>query len=178
MRQAQHLPTAGQHRQYALQQIAVMGSVADGTQSRGRGMLLIVHFGGILDQQDLLLLSGLRSRLLQVRLDQVLIRHIRCLQEAIGRLRGRLLLHLRGQGSRRIVGDGARHLDGSLAPALVAQAHGSKGVCGPLPGRQQAARIHPFRSFSVLHHSLMNSTTFSLQSCDNKSGTGQGQSTI
>ena len=71
MRQTQHRPTTGQHRQHALQQKDVMGPVADGTQSRRRGMLLVVHFGGILDQQHLLLLSGLRSRLLHMRADHV-----------------------------------------------------------------------------------------------------------
>ena len=170
MRQAQHLARVRQDRQHALQQKAVMGAIADGPQPRGRRMLLVVHFGGILDQQHLLRLSCLRSRLLQMRLDQLLIGHIGRLQEALGRLQASLPLHLRGQGGCRIVGDGARHRDGSLGPALVAQVHGAKGLFGPLLGRQQGARIHLLRSFSVLHHSWMNSITSLLQNCDEKSG--------
>ncbi len=71
MRQAQHLARVRQDRQHALQQKAVMGAIADGPQPRGRRMLLVVHFGGILDQQHLLRLSCLRSRLLQMRVDQL-----------------------------------------------------------------------------------------------------------
>src|SRR5207249_3663621 len=64
----------------------------------------------------------------------------------------------------------------SLGPALVAQAHSSKGVFGPGVGRQQGAWIHQVCSFSsfVLHHSLMNSITSSLQNCDKQSDLGRG----
>ena len=170
LHQTQHLPTLGHHRQHALQQVAMMGPIADRSQSRRRGMLLVVHFRRILDQQHLPLLPRLRARLLHMRAHQLLIGHPRRLQEAIGRLQGRFLLHLRRQGGGRIMGDGRRHDDGSLAPALVAQAHASKGFLGPFLGRQQGARIHQLPSFCSFHHSLMNSITSLLHFCDKQSG--------
>ena len=146
-----------------------MAAVADGTQSGGRRMLLVVHFGRILDQQDLRLLAGRLARLLHVRRDQVLIAHLRRLQKAIGGFGGRPALHLSRQGGRRIVGDGLGHLDGALGAILVTQAHRAKGVLGPLLGRQQGACIHQFWTFSFLSHSCMHSITHLLHFCDKQS---------
>ena len=155
MHQTQHLATAGQHRQHALQQIAVMAAVADGTQSRGRGMVLLVHFGGLLDQQDLLGLAGLRARLLHMGADQLLIGHIGRLQEAIGRLRGRFILHLGGQGACRVVGDGLRQRHRALGPALISQVDGPKGGLGPFVSRQQGTGLHGGVSFFLLGNSFI-----------------------
>jgi hypothetical protein len=63
----------GQHR---LQQQAVVGAIANGTQARGRGMVLVVHFGRVLDQQHPLLLPHRRSRLLDMRAEQLFIADI------------------------------------------------------------------------------------------------------
>jgi hypothetical protein len=130
-------------------------------------VLLVVHFRRILDQQHLLL-ARLRSRLLDMRPDQLLLGHIRRLQEAISRFQRRLIGHLRRQGGRWLLGDG----DGSLRATLVIQVHAAKGVFGPVQGRQDGARIHHQCSFSctVLYHSLMNSITSRRENCDKQSG--------
>jgi len=133
----------------------VLAAVADGSQPARGGMVLVVHLGGILDQQHLLVLSGLRARLLQVRPQQLFIGHIGCLQEAIGRLHGRLLLHLGGQGACRVARAGASHRYRALGPALISQVDGPKGGLGPFVGRQQGARIHGGVSFSLLGNSFI-----------------------
>ena len=150
----------------------MMGAVADGSQSRGRGVLLVIHFRRILDQQHLLLLARLLSRLRYMRPDQLLIGHIRRLQEAIGRFQCCLIRHLRGQGGGWMLGDGASDGHGSLRATRVTQVHATKGVFSPLQGRQYAARIHLRCSFSwmVLHLSLRNSTTSRRETCDKQSG--------
>ena len=178
MHQTQHFSTLGHHCQHALQQVAMMGSVANRPQSGGRGMLLVVHFRRILDQQHLPLLARLCSRLRHMRPDELLIAHVGHLQEAIGCFCGRLILHLLRQGGRWMVGDRARDLDGSLRSALIAQVHAAKGVFSPLQGRQQGTRIHQGCSFTsvCLSHSLMNSITSSLESCDKQSGGRPGNS--
>ena len=177
MHQPQYLATLRYHSQHALQQIAVMGAVADGSQPRGRGVLLVVHFRRILDQQHLLLLARLRSRLRHMRPDQLLIGHIRRLQEAIGRLQRCLIRHLCGQGGCWMLGDGASNGDGSLRATRVTQVHAAKGVFSPLQGRQHGARIHHRCSFSrtLLHPSWRNSTTSRRETCDKQSGGRPGR---
>src|SRR5258708_8398858 len=63
-----------------------MRAIADGTQSRRRGVGLVIHLRGILHQQHLLVAAGIRSRLLPMRLHQGFIPHMRILTEAIDRL--------------------------------------------------------------------------------------------
>ena len=77
MRYTQHLATGRFDSQDRLQQEAVVRAIADGTQSRGRGMVLIVHFGRVLDQQHLLVLAHGLARLLDMRVHQLLIADLR-----------------------------------------------------------------------------------------------------
>lgn len=52
LRNAHDLPRPGEDRQHGLQQRALMGGIADGTEVGALGMLLGIHFGGSLMQQD------------------------------------------------------------------------------------------------------------------------------
>ncbi len=156
---AQHLATGRFDSQHRLQQEAVVAAIADGTQSRGRGMVLIVHFGRVLDQQHLLVVSHGLSRLLDMRADQLLIADLRRLQEAIGRKPRRLASHLLGQGGRRVSSDGCSHRHRSLGTTLMTQADLPKGLLGPLGGTQQSARLHQLPPFSCLDSFLMDSIT-------------------
>jgi hypothetical protein len=70
-------------RQHGLQQKALMPAVADGTQSTGLPVRLIVQFGRILHQQHHRLLPTLLTGLLHMRTDQRFIADLRALQEAI-----------------------------------------------------------------------------------------------
>ena len=159
MGDAQHLATGRFDRQHALQQEAVVGAIADGTQPAGRGMLLIVHFGRVLDQQHSLRLAHLCSRLLEMRADQLLIADLRRLQEAVGRVRLRLASHLLGQGGGWINCYGRCHRHRSLLSTPMTQADLPKGLFRPLLGRQQGARLHHAQPFFRLNSSLMDSIT-------------------
>ncbi len=75
-----------------------MTPIADGSQASRGGMLLIVDFRGILDQQDPFGLARFCSRLLHMWLDQLLIADIGGLQEAIGGVEIGLTCHLHRQG--------------------------------------------------------------------------------
>src|SRR6266566_6995899 len=52
MRHAHHLLARRIQRQHTLQQKALMAAIANGSQSLRFGMMLIIHFGCILNQQD------------------------------------------------------------------------------------------------------------------------------
>src|SRR5207253_11386084 len=125
----------------------------------GRGMLLIVHFGRVLDQQHSLRLAHLCSRLLEMRADQLLIADLRRLQEAVGRVRLRLASHLLGQGGGWINCYGRCHRHRSLLSTPMTQADLPKGLFRPLLGRQQGARLHHAQPFFRLNSSLMDSIT-------------------
>ena len=87
LRQAQHLTTRRLDGQHRLQQQAVVGAIADGAQTRGRGMLLVVQFGRVLDQQHPLRLAHRRSRLLCERSAHP--RHVEIVQRGLELLSAR-----------------------------------------------------------------------------------------
>ena len=175
MHQPQHLANLGHDRQHTLQQIAVMGAVADGPQSRGRRMLLIVYFCRILDQNTscCLLAASLvcstcarstahRSHPASARSDRSLPRRLIRIcagKEALDR------------------GDGARDGDGPFGTTHVAQMHVAKGVFGPVQARQHGARIISVLLSDGLHHSLINSTISRPENCDKQSGDRPGSGT-
>ena len=113
-------------------------------------MRLIVDFRGVLDEQHTLRLAHRRPRLPHMWLDQLLIADLRCLQEAVSCVRLPLAAHLLGQGGARIGCHGRRHAHRSLLAPPMAQVHFSKGLLGPLLGRQQRRCLHhPLRACSL-----------------------------
>src|SRR5436305_7355195 len=122
-------------------------------------MVLIVHFGRVLDQQHLLVLAHSLARLLDMRAHQLLIADLRRLQETISAVQGRLTSHLLGQGGRRVSSNGRRHLHRALAATAMTQAYLPKGLLCPLWGTQQGARLHPLSPFACLDSFLMDSIT-------------------
>ena len=126
-------------------------------------MLLIIHFGGILNQQDPGHLSTLFAGGLQVRLHQGLIAHMRILAEAIDGLGPGKTTLLGGDGSRWFPSHRGRDGHRSARPSHVAQVSASKGLLSPLLGRYQLLHFHHlfllfFFSFGFL---LYYSITFS-----------------
>ncbi len=112
----------------------MMASIANGSQAGRGGMLLIVDFRRILDQPHPFSLARFCSRLLHMRLEQLLIGDIGGLQEAIGGVQIGLACHLHRQGCRWLASDGRRHRDGSLGATLIPHVYRSKGLLGPLGG--------------------------------------------
>jgi hypothetical protein len=91
VRQPQHLSALWYHRQYALEQKAVMAAIANRPQSRSAGMVLVIHFRGVLDQQDPRLLAHLRARVLQMGLQQDLVADLRMYKTIGGFQRRRVM---------------------------------------------------------------------------------------
>jgi len=110
----------------------MMASIANGSQAGRGGMLLIVDFRRILDQQHPFSLARFCSRLLHMRLEQLLIGDIGSLQEALGRVQIGLACHRHRQRGRWLASESSRHRDRSLGATLIPYMDRSKGVLGPL----------------------------------------------
>ncbi len=97
-------------------------------------MVLIIHFGGILNQQDPRDMSRLLTRGFQVRLHQGFIAHMGILAEPIDGLRPGVTLLLGGDGPRWFPSYRRCDRHRSARPSHVSQLSGSKGLLCPLLG--------------------------------------------
>src|SRR3989442_1269781 len=132
-----------------------MASVADGTQPTCFGMVLVIHFRHILNQQDPLLLLHEAVRLLQVGTHQLFIARLCTLQEAVGRFGACRPPQLLGQRGHRISCQSTGDLDRSLRPSLISQHHRAIGHHCPLPCTSTHLHLHLFLSFLSLFFSLI-----------------------
>src|SRR6266849_9682360 len=121
-----------------------MRAVADGTQSRRRGVGLVIHLCRILYQQHLLVAAGIRSRLLPMRLHQRFIAHMRILTEAIDRLGGGLTVLLSRDRACRFGCHRRRNHPRPARARHMSQLSGSIGLLRPLLGGDHILHFHHF----------------------------------
>jgi hypothetical protein len=115
-----------------LQQKALMGAIANGSQARGGTMMLIIHFRRILNQQHPRHLATLLACSFHMRLHQGFIAHMRILAEAIDRLASRLTLLLGWDGTRWFSGHRRRDHYRPSSAGDMSQLHPAKGLLCPL----------------------------------------------
>src|SRR5260370_857955 len=153
-----------------------MRAIADGTQSRRRGVGLVIHLRGILHQQHLLVAAGIRSRLLPMRLHQRFIAHMRILAEAIHGLGCGLTVLLSRDRACRFGCHRRRDHHRAARASHMSQLSGSIGLLRPLLGAYHILHFHHFSLPSAF--SLLSSSSilphFHDYSCGYKSGSGVG----